>query len=211
MLAPWKKSYNQSRQHIKKQRYYFAYKGWSSQSYGFSSSHVRMWELHYKENWAWKNWCFWTVVLEKTVESPLDCKEIQPVHPKGNQFWIFIGKTDAEAPIFGHLMQRTNWLEKTGMLGKTKSRRRRGQQRMRWLDGITDLTDMNLNKKAWCAAVHGVTKSRTQLSNWTELGSIARYKVTENPYHFQLKNKIHNLQRKQQKKSIYHFLTCRVR
>ena len=90
MLAPWEKSYDQPRQHIKKQRHYFASKGPSSQSYGFSSNHVRMWELDYKESWALNNWCFWTVVLEKTLESPLDCKEIQPVHPKGNQSWIFI-------------------------------------------------------------------------------------------------------------------------
>ena len=90
-------SYDQPRQHIKKQRHYFANKGPSSQGYGFSSSHVWMWELDYKESWAPKNWCFWTVVLEKTLESPLDCKEVQPVHPKGNQSWIFIGRTDAEA------------------------------------------------------------------------------------------------------------------
>ena len=96
-LAPWKKSYNQPRQHIKKQRHYFANKGPSSQSYGFSSSHVRMWKLDYKESWAPKNWCFWTVVLEKTLESPLDCKESQLVNPKGNQSWIFIGRTDAKA------------------------------------------------------------------------------------------------------------------
>ena len=82
--APWKKSYNQPRQHIKKQRHYFANKGLSGQNYGFSSSHVWMWELDYKESWWQKNWCFWTVVLEKTLESPLDCKEIQPVHPKRN-------------------------------------------------------------------------------------------------------------------------------
>ena len=87
MLVPWKKSYDQPRQHIKKQRHYFADKVPSSQGYGFSSGHVWMWELHYKETWALKNWCFWTVVLEKTLESPLDCKEIQPVHPRGNQSW----------------------------------------------------------------------------------------------------------------------------
>ena len=91
------KSYDQPRQHTKKQRHYFASKGLSSQSCGFSSSHVWMWELDYKESWALKNWCFWTVVLEKTFESLLDCKEIQPVHPKGNQSWLFIGRTDAEA------------------------------------------------------------------------------------------------------------------
>ena len=97
MLAPWKKSYDQPRQHIKKQRHYFVNKGPSSQSYGFSSSHIWMWELDYKESWALKNWCFWTVVLEKTLKSPLDFKEIQPVNPKGNQSWIFIERTDAEA------------------------------------------------------------------------------------------------------------------
>ena len=96
-LAPWKKSYDQPRQHIKKQRHFFDNKGPSSQSDSFSSNHVWMWELEYKENWVLKNWCFWTVVLEKTLESPLDCKEIQPVHPKGDQSWIFIGRTDAEA------------------------------------------------------------------------------------------------------------------
>ena len=94
-LAPWKKSCDQPRQHIKKQRHHFATKGPSSQGYGFSSSHIWMSELDYKESWALKNWCFWTL-LEKTLESPLDCKEIQPVHPKGDQSWIFIGRTDAE-------------------------------------------------------------------------------------------------------------------
>ena len=95
MLAPWKKRYDQPRQHIKNQRHYQQRS--FSQSYGFSSSHVWMWELNYKESWAPKNWCFWTVVLEKTLESPLHCKEIQPVHPKGDQPWVFIGKTDVEA------------------------------------------------------------------------------------------------------------------
>ena len=97
LISPWKESCDQPRQHIKKQRHYFTNKGLSNQSYGFSSSHVWMWELDYKGSWVLKNWCFWTVVLEKTLESPLDCKEIQPVHPKGNQSWIFIGRTDAEA------------------------------------------------------------------------------------------------------------------
>ena len=96
-LASWKKSYDQPRQNIKKHRHYFANKFPSSQSYDFSSSHVCMWELDYKESWVLKNWCFWTVVL-KTLESPLDCKEFQPVHPKGNQSWMFIGRTNTGAP-----------------------------------------------------------------------------------------------------------------
>ena len=106
--SPWKTSYGQPRQRIKKQRHNFANKG---QSYSFSSSHVWMWELDYKERWALKNWCFWTVVLEKTLESPLDCKEIQPVHPEGNQSWIFIGRTDAEVetPILWPPDEK-NWL-----------------------------------------------------------------------------------------------------
>ena len=96
MLAPWRKNYDKPRQHIKKHRQNFANKGPSSQSYGFSSSHVWMWELDHKESWAPKNWCFWTVVLEKTLESLLNSKEIPPVHPKGNQSWIFIRRTDAK-------------------------------------------------------------------------------------------------------------------
>ena len=131
MLASWKKSYDQSRQHLKRQRHYFLNKDPSSQGYGFSSSHVWMWDLEdYKESWALKNWCFWTAVLEKILESPLDCKEIKPVHPKGNQSWIFIGRTDAKAetPVLWLPMRRTDPLEKTLMLGKTESGRRRGWQ-----------------------------------------------------------------------------------
>ena len=122
MLAPWKKSDDQPKQHIKKQRYYFANKGPSSQSYGFSSSHVWMWELDCEENRVPKNWCFWTVVLEKTLESPLDCKEIKPVNHKGNQSWIFIGRTDAEAetPILWPPDVKNWLLEKTLMLGRLK-------------------------------------------------------------------------------------------
>ena len=120
-LAPWKKSYDQPRQHIKRQRHYFANKCLYIQGYDFSSSHIWMWELDYKESLVPKNWYFWNV-LEKTLESPLDCKEIQPVNPRGNQSWIFIGRTDAEAetPYFGHLMWRVDSLEKTLMMERLK-------------------------------------------------------------------------------------------
>ena len=180
MLAPWNKSYGQPRQHIKIQRHYFVNKGPSSQSYGLSSSHVWMWELDHKEGWASKNWCIWTVVLEKTLESPLDCKENPPVNPQGNQFWIFIGRTDAEneAPIFGHLIWRADSLEKTLMLGKIEGTRR-GQQRMKWLDGITNLMDMSLRQTPGvgdgqgnlaCCSPWGCKESdTTEWLNWTNL------------------------------------------
>ena len=141
-------AHDQLRQHIKKQRHYFADKGSSSQSYGFSNGHIWMWELDHKESWAPKNWCFWTVVLEKTLESRFDSKEIKPVNPKGSQSWIFIGRTNAEAktPVLGHRMWRTDSLENNLMLGKIECGRRKGWQRIRWLDGITNSMDISLSK-----------------------------------------------------------------
>ena len=151
---------------------YIAYKGPSSQSCGFSSSHIWMWELDHKESWALKNWCFWTVVLEKTLESPLVCKEIKSVHHKGNQPWIFIGRMDAEAEapiLWPTWIRRVDSLENTLMLAKTEGKKRSEQQRMRWLDSNTDSTDTNWSKLwetvedrgAWGATGHGITKSWT--------------------------------------------------
>ena len=164
--------------HIKKQRHYFANKGPSSQGYGFSCGHVWMWELDYKESWVQKNWCFWTRVLKKTLESPLDCKEIQPVHPKGDQSWLFIGRTDVEAetPVLWPPHAKSWLIGKDPDAGNDWRWEEKGMTEDA-LDGITDSVDMGLSKlrkfvmdrEAWRAAIHGVAKNQTRLSDWTEL------------------------------------------
>ena len=175
MLAPWEKSYDKPRQHIQKQRHHFADKGPSSQSYGFCSSHVWMWELDCKESWVPKHWCFWTVVLEKTLESPLDCREIKSVNPKGNQSWIFIGRTDAEAaaPIFWPPDMKSWLFGKNPDAGKDWGQEEKGATEdemvrwYHWLNGYEfEQTLGNSEREAWHPAIHVVARNWTWLSDW---------------------------------------------
>ena len=171
MLALWKKIYDQTGQHIKKQRHYFSNKGPSSQRYGFSSGQVQMWELDYKEIWAPKNWSFWITVLEKTLENPLDCKEIQPVYLKADQSWVFIGRTDveAEAPILWPPDTKSQLIRKDPDAGKDWRQEEKGMtedEMVGWHHQPWHQETV-MDREAWWAAVHGVAKSQTGLNDWT--------------------------------------------
>ena len=180
MLTPWKESYDQPRQHTKKQRHYFANKSPSSQGYGFSSGHVWMWELDCEESWMPKNWCFWTVVLEKTLESALDCKEMQPVHSKGDQSWVFFGRNDAEAetPVLWPPYSKSWLTGKDSDAGRDSGQEEKGMtedemvglhrldgHRFEWTPGVGD----GQGGLACCSSWGWKESDTTEWLNWTDM------------------------------------------